>query len=92
MQALWMLVASAMFAIMGSFVKLGTEHGASLPLVVLFRGLPSVILLLIWARAGRQSIVPTSWKLHRGATCPASPRCGWASMPSPTCRWPPPPA
>ena len=50
MQALWMLVASAMFAIMGSFVKLGTEHGASLPLVVLFRGLPSVILLLIWAR------------------------------------------
>ena len=64
MQALWMLVASAMFAIMGSFVKLGTEHGASLPLVVLFRGLPSVILLLIWARAGRQSIVPTSWKLH----------------------------
>ena len=32
--------------------------------MVLFRGLPSVILLLIWARAGRQSIVPTSWKLH----------------------------
>jgi S-adenosylmethionine uptake transporter len=64
MQALWMLLASAMFAIMGSFVKLGTEHGASLPQVVLFRGLPSVILLLIWARAGRQSIIPTSWKLH----------------------------
>ncbi|WGJ92032.1 DMT family transporter [Achromobacter mucicolens] len=64
MQALWMLVASAMFAIMGSFVKLGTEHGASLPQVVLFRGLPSVILLLLWARAGRQSIIPTSWKLH----------------------------
>ncbi|QKH34052.1 DMT family transporter [Achromobacter pestifer] len=64
MQALWMLLASAMFAIMGSFVKLGTEHGASLPQVVLFRGLPSVILLLIWARAGRQSIIPVSWKLH----------------------------
>ncbi|MFD4837825.1 DMT family transporter [Achromobacter sp. NPDC058515] len=64
MQALWMLLASAMFAIMGSFVKLGTEHGASLPQVVLFRGLPSVVLLLLWARAGRQSIVPTSWKLH----------------------------
>ncbi|MDF8365848.1 DMT family transporter [Achromobacter anxifer] len=64
MQALWMLLASAMFAIMGSFVKLGTEHGASLPQVVLFRGLPSVVLLLIWARAGRQSIIPVSWKLH----------------------------
>ncbi len=59
-----MLLASAMFAIMGSFVKLGTEHGASLPQVVLFRGLPSVVLLLIWARAARQSIVPTSWRLH----------------------------
>ena len=28
-----MLLASAMFAIMGSFVKLGTEHGATLPQV-----------------------------------------------------------
>lgn len=64
MQALWMLLASAMFAIMGSFVKLSTEHGASLPQIVLFRGLPSVILLLIWARAARQSIIPISWKLH----------------------------
>jgi len=59
-----MLLASAMFAVMGSFVKLGAEHGASLPQVVLFRGLPSVILLLLWARAGRQSIIPSSWRLH----------------------------
>lgn len=59
-----MLLASAMFAIMGSFVKLSTDHGASLPQIVLFRGFPSVVLLLLWARAGRQSIVPTSWKLH----------------------------
>ena len=64
MQALWMLVASAMFAVMGAFVKLGSEHGASLAQVVLFRGLPSVVLLLIWARAARQSIIPVSWKLH----------------------------
>jgi S-adenosylmethionine uptake transporter len=64
MQALWMLLASLMFAIMGSCVKLAVEHEASLAQVVLFRGLPSVILLLVWARAGRQSIIPTSWKLH----------------------------
>jgi len=64
MQALWMLLASAMFAVMGSFVKLAAEHGASLPQVVLFRGLPSVFLLLLWARAARQSIVPSSWRLH----------------------------
>lgn len=59
-----MLLASVMFAIMGSFVKLSAEHGASLAQVVLFRGLPSIILLLIWARAARQSIVPNSWRLH----------------------------
>jgi len=59
-----MLVASAMFAVMGSFVKLATEHGASLPQIVLFRGFPSVILLLVWARAARQSIIPISWRLH----------------------------
>jgi S-adenosylmethionine uptake transporter len=64
MQALWMLLASIMFAIMGSCVKLATEHNASLSQVVLFRGLPSVVLLLLWARAARQSIIPSSWKLH----------------------------
>ena len=67
MQALWMLLVSAMFAIMGSFVKLSTEHGASLPQIVLLRGLPSLILLLVWARAGRQSIVPSSWKITLAA-------------------------
>ncbi|ANN77206.1 DMT family transporter [Bordetella flabilis] len=64
MQALWMLLASIMFAIMGSCVKLATEHNASLSQVVLFRGLPSVVLLLLWARAARQSVIPTVWKLH----------------------------
>lgn len=59
-----MLLASLMFAIMGSCVKLATEHTASLAQVVLFRGMPSVILLLIWARAGRQSIIPSRWKPH----------------------------
>ena len=64
MQALWMLVASAMFAVMGSFVKLATEHDASLPQIVLFRGLPSVVLLLIWARAGKLPVMPTAWRPH----------------------------
>ncbi|WP_415792449.1 DMT family transporter [Bordetella tumulicola] len=64
MQALWMLVASAMFALMGSFVKMATEYSASLSQIVLFRGFPSVVLLLLWARTGRQSIVPKSWRPH----------------------------
>lgn len=64
MQALWMLLASAMFAIMGSFVKLAAEHGATMPQIVLFRGLPSVVLLLIYAKVGRLSFVPAAWTPH----------------------------
>lgn len=64
MQSLWMLLASIMFAIMGAFVKISTEHGASLTQVVLFRGVPSVVALLLWSRAAGHSIVPKSWKLH----------------------------
>ncbi|WP_233237626.1 DMT family transporter [Bordetella sp. LUAb4] len=64
MQALWMLLASLMFAIMGSCVKLATEYEASLAQVVLFRGMPSVVLILMWARAGRHSIIPSKWRPH----------------------------
>ncbi|ETF00374.1 membrane protein [Advenella kashmirensis W13003] len=64
MQALWMLVASFMFAIMGASVKLASEHAASLSLVILFRGLPSVVLLVIWALLTRKSLKPKSIRLH----------------------------
>lgn len=59
-----MLLASAMFAIMGCCVKLASEHGATLAQVVLFRGLPSVLLLVAWARIGGHSILPRAWKPH----------------------------
>ncbi len=59
-----MLVASLMFAIMGAAVKLGSEHGASLALVILFRGLPSVVLLVIWALYNNRSLKPKSIRLH----------------------------
>jgi S-adenosylmethionine uptake transporter len=64
MQALWMLLASAMFALMGSAVKLSIEQGASLPEVVLFRGMPSVVLLLIFARSGRLPLISPHWRRH----------------------------
>ncbi len=64
MQSLWMLVASLMFAIMGASVKLASEHAASLPLIILFRGLPSVILLIIWALSTHKSLKPKSIRLH----------------------------
>lgn len=64
MQALWMLVASLMFAIMGASVKLASEHAASLSLVILFRGLPSVVLLVMWAVSTHKSLKPKSIRLH----------------------------
>jgi S-adenosylmethionine uptake transporter len=53
-----------MFAIMGACVKVSSDFGASLPQVVLFRGVPSVVLLFAWALLSRRTIAPTSWKLH----------------------------
>ncbi|WP_368639340.1 DMT family transporter [Castellaniella ginsengisoli] len=64
MQSLWMLLACAMFAVMGAFVKVAADADASLPEIVLFRSLPSVLLLFFWARATRRTIRPSSWRLH----------------------------
>ncbi|WP_353148062.1 DMT family transporter [Pollutimonas bauzanensis] len=64
MQSLWMLLASIMFAGMGACVKVASDYGASLPHVVLFRGIPSVLLLLFWARLTHRTLRPASWKLH----------------------------
>lgn len=64
MQSLWMLLASAMFAMMGACVKVASDLGASLPHVVLFRGIPSVVLILVWTRVTRRSLRPSSWRLH----------------------------
>lgn len=64
MQSLWMLLASVMFAGMGACIKLAYELGASLPHVVIFRGIPSVLLLFFWAMFTKRSMRPKSWKLH----------------------------
>lgn len=64
MQSLWMLVACAMFALMGACVKIATDYDANLPQIILFRGLPSVILLLVWTQYHKRSLRPISWKTH----------------------------
>src|SRR5690625_2989790 len=64
MQSLWMLVACAMFALMGAGVKLSASFEAKLAQIILFRGLPSVLLLFVWTRYKKRSLVPLSWKLH----------------------------
>lgn len=64
MQSLWMLVACAMFAIMGACVKVSADAGASMAQIVLFRGVPSVLLLVFWAKSRGLRLAPQSWKLH----------------------------
>jgi Permeases of the drug/metabolite transporter (DMT) superfamily len=64
MQSLWMLLASLMFAGMGACVKIASDHHATLPQIILFRGIPSVLLLLGWALVTRRSLRPKSWRLH----------------------------
>lgn len=64
MQSLWMLLACAMFAVMGACIKLSADFGASLSQIVLFRGVPSVLLLLAWAMSTGRRLRPPSWKLH----------------------------
>lgn len=64
MQSLWMLLACVMFAMMGALVKVAADLGASLPEIVLFRGMPSVLLLFFWARSTRRTLRPSSWRLH----------------------------
>lgn len=64
MQSLWMLLASLMFAGMGACVKVASDYGASLPHVIVFRGIPSVVLLLFWTQITHRSLKPSSWKLH----------------------------
>jgi len=64
MQSLWMILACAMFSLMGAAIKVSADHGASLAQIVLFRALPSVVLLLAWAWATGRSAKPVSWQLH----------------------------
>jgi len=59
-----MLLASVMFAMMGACVKVASDFGATLPLVVLFRGIPSVVLILVWTRITSRTLRPPSWRLH----------------------------
>lgn len=64
MQSLWMILACAAFAILGACVKVASDFDASLSQVVIFRGIPSIILLFGWAKLGHRRITPSSWKLH----------------------------
>lgn len=59
-----MLLAAVMFSLMGLFVKLASQQDITLAQIVLFRGVPSVLLILFWARSARQRVWPTQWRPH----------------------------
>lgn len=64
MQSLWMILACAMFAIMGACIKVAAGFGVSLAQIVLFRGVPSVVLLLVWAILTHRRLLPKHPKNH----------------------------
>lgn len=68
MQSLWMLVAAALFAVMGTCVKLAAAH-YSIAEIVLYRALIGVLALAAYARLTRRALGTTvPWMhLRRGA-------------------------
>jgi len=64
MQALWMLASTLMFSIMGASIKMASEHQVTLAEIIVMRGLPSIVLLLFWARANGLSLRPARWQPH----------------------------
>lgn len=64
MQSLWMVLASFMFALMGAGVKFTGELNVPLALTIIARGLPSVLLIFVWAIFTKHSLRPKSFKLH----------------------------
>lgn len=61
--ALWILVASLLFATMSALVKVAAAS-VSLPEIVFFRTLPAAVGLFVLARWRNQTIASPNWKLH----------------------------
>lgn len=64
MHSFWVLLASLMFAFMGAGVKFLGELDVPLALIIIARGLPSVVLIFVWAIVTKHSLRPISFRLH----------------------------
>lgn len=64
LQSLWMVFASAAFALMAACVKLASEEGASLGAIIFTRGLPSVILIWFWVLCTQRSFKTPRLRSH----------------------------
>jgi S-adenosylmethionine uptake transporter len=63
MQALWMIVASLLFALMGVCVKFASAHYNAFELVC-YRGLVSMVFVWVWARAQGVGLRTTMPGMH----------------------------
>lgn len=63
MQSLWMLGAALFFSLMGVCIKLASAHH-NLAEIIMFRGVPSVILLCIFAWLRGQSLLGNHLRTH----------------------------
>lgn len=61
--AIWVLVASVLYASMGALIK---HVSSEIPLswILLFRNLPTVIVLFLFARVRKRSVVPPNRRLY----------------------------
>lgn len=63
MHALWMIVASFLFACMGVCVKLGAATLAT-STMVFFRGLVALVLVSVWIAARGHTVATRHWRAH----------------------------
>ncbi|WP_051919396.1 DMT family transporter [Basilea psittacipulmonis] len=79
LQSLWMIMASASFAVMAAFIKLSALEGASHGAIIFARGLPSIFLILVWAIYQQKSFKTLYMKshLHRSICGVLSMWCGF---------------
>lgn len=64
MQSFWMLLASIMFAIMAATIKISYDFGVSTPMLVVFRGLPSFVIIFVWVILTHRSLKTKYLGLH----------------------------
>ncbi|WDU48625.1 DMT family transporter [Taylorella equigenitalis] len=59
-----MLLASIMFAIMAATIKISYDFGVSTPMLVVFRGLPSFVIIFVWVILTHRSLKTKYLGLH----------------------------
>ena len=89
MQALWMVLASFLFATMGVGVKIASQHFNTFELVA-YRGLVSMLFMYGVMRTRGTRLATTVPMMHAWRATIGVLSLALGFTPSPTCHWPPP--